>query len=86
MTEDEAEIAAQTLEQADITVALTRGHLALATAIAIELDHPAYDAVYLAVAEASDLRLVTADDRLIRKIQDSQNRFRQRLVALSEIA
>jgi len=29
---------------------------------------------------------VTADDRPIRKIQDSQNRFRQRLVALSEIA
>jgi len=58
----------------------------LRSAIAIELDHLAYDAMYLAVAEASDLRLVTADDRLIRKIQDSQNRFRQRLVALPEIA
>ena len=86
MTEEEAEIAAQTLGQADIAVAATRGHLALATAIAIELDHLAYDAVYLAVAEASDLRLVTADDRFIQKSQDSQNRFRQRLVVLSEIA
>jgi predicted nucleic acid-binding protein len=64
----------------------TRGYLALATAIALELDHPAYDAVYLAAAEASDLRLVTADGRLIRKIRESQNRFSQRLVALSEIA
>ena len=85
MTEEEAEIAAQTLEQADITIAPTRGHLAVATAIAVELDHAAYDAVYLAVAEASDLRLVTADNWPTRKIRERQNRFRQRLIALSEI-
>jgi len=29
---------------------------------------------------------VTADDRLMRKIRERQNRFRQMLVALSEIA
>ena len=85
MTEEEAEIAAQTLDQADITIARTRGRLAVATAIAVELDHAAYDAVYLAVAEASDLRFVTADNRLTRKIRERQNRFRQRLIALSEI-
>ena len=84
LSKDEADIAAQTLEQADIAVASTRGYLALAMAIAVELDHPAYDAVYLAVAEASELRLVTADDRLIRKIREGQNRFRHMLVALSE--
>ena len=85
ITEEEAEIAAQTLDQADITIARTRGRLAVATAIAVELDHAAYDAVYLAVAEASDLRFVTADNRLTRKIRERQNRFRQRLIALSEI-
>ena len=85
MTEEEAEIATQTLEQADITISPTRGRLAVATTIAVELDHPAYDAVYLAVAEASDLRFVTADNRLTRKIRERQNRFRQRLIALSEI-
>jgi len=42
--------------------------------------------VYLAVAEASDLRLVTADDRLIRKVRASQNRFQQALVALADLA
>jgi hypothetical protein len=51
---------------------------------AVELDHPAYDAVYLAVAEASELRFVTADDRLTRKMREGQNRFRHMLVALSE--
>jgi predicted nucleic acid-binding protein len=53
--------------------------------IAAELDHPAYDAVYLSVAQASELRFVTADDRLIRKIREGQTRFRHMLVALSEI-
>jgi len=50
--------------------------------IAVELDHRAYDAMYLAVAEASDLCLVTLDDRLVRKILVSQNRFRLILGAL----
>jgi predicted nucleic acid-binding protein len=86
ITVEEAEIAAQTLEQAELAVMSTRGYLAVATSIAVEFDYPAYDAVYLAVAEASDLRLVTADERLVRKVQAGQNRFRHRLVALAEIA
>jgi predicted nucleic acid-binding protein len=86
LSRDEADIAAQTLEQADLAVVSTRGYLAIATSVAVELDHPAYDAVYLAVAEASELRLVTADDELVRKVREGQNRFRHTLVALSEIA
>ncbi len=38
-----------------------------ALAIAIELRHPAYDCFYLALAERNVSRLVTADDRLIRR-------------------
>lgn len=83
MEEDDA--AARTLEQADITVVPTTGCFARATAIGIELDHPAYDAVYLALAEASPLRFVTADDRLIRKIRAGPNRFREVVIALSEV-
>lgn len=86
LTRREADIAAQTLEQADLTLVSTRGYLALATSVAVELDHPAYDAVYLTVAEASELRLVTADDKLVCKVREGQNRFRHMLVALSEIA
>ena len=76
MTEDEAVIAARTLEQADLVVVSARGYAARAVAIAAELDHPAYDAIYLAVAEAFGLRLVTADDRLIRKTEQCAARFR----------
>jgi predicted nucleic acid-binding protein len=86
LTKEEAEIAAQTLEQADLSVVSTRGHLALATSIAVELDHPAYAAVYLAVAEASNLRLVTADDGIIRRVREAHSRFREVLVALSDVA
>lgn len=39
--------------------------------IAIELDHPAYDCVYLAVAEMLDAPFVTADERLQRKLADT---------------
>ena len=84
LSKDEADIAAQTLEQADIAIASTRGHLASAMAIAVELDHPAYAAVYLSVAQAAELRLVTADDRLIRKVREDENRFRHMLVGLAE--
>jgi predicted nucleic acid-binding protein len=36
--------------------------------IAIELDHPAYDCFYLALAEQRDEVLVTADERLLKKV------------------
>jgi predicted nucleic acid-binding protein len=38
-----------------------------ALAIAIELRHPAYDCLYLALAERDTSPLVTANDRLIRR-------------------
>ena len=86
LTKEEAAVAAQTLEQADFTVVSTKGYLGAATSIAIELDHPAYDAVYLAAAEAHGLRCVTADDRLVRKVRDGNSRFQQMLVLLSDTA
>jgi predicted nucleic acid-binding protein len=85
LSEEEAGIAARTLEQADLAVVSARGYLARAVAIAVELDHPAYDAIYLAVAEAFGLRLATADHRLIRKTVEVGTRFRNMLVALSDV-
>lgn len=67
MTKEEAAIAAQTLEAANFSVVSTKEYVASAAAIAVELDHPACDAVYLATAEALGLRYMTADGRLIRR-------------------
>lgn len=85
MTAEEAALAARILEQADIAVVLGKGYVARAVAIATELDHPAYDAIYLAVAEAFALRLVTADHRLVRKAEQGVAQFRDMLLPLSDI-
>jgi predicted nucleic acid-binding protein len=39
-----------------------------ATEIAIEIDHPVYDCLYLACAEAENATLVTVDRRMLRKL------------------
>jgi predicted nucleic acid-binding protein len=86
LTEQQAGAAARILEQADLTVVPTRAYLGRAVSIAAALDHPGYDAMYLAVAEAFGLRLVTADGRLIRKLREPPGTFRQLVLPLSEIA
>lgn len=50
-----------------------------ALAIAIELGHPVYDCVYLALAEAYDDELLTADSRFVRRVQGTgfANRVRE---------
>jgi predicted nucleic acid-binding protein len=42
-----------------------------ALAIALELRHPAYDCFYLALAESRKLVLVTADNRLLRRCDNT---------------
>ncbi len=65
---DEALMAARLIERADIELCPTRHILELVTKIAIELDHPAYDCIYLGLAQSNGWRFVTADDRLLRKL------------------
>jgi predicted nucleic acid-binding protein len=40
-----------------------------AVAIAVELDHPVYDCLYVALTEARQAMLVSADKRLIEKLR-----------------
>lgn len=71
LTTGEAKAAAQLLERADIELAPMRAHLHAATALAIELDHPAYDCLYIALALEKGCAFATADQRLLRKAQQS---------------
>lgn len=50
--------------------------------LAIELNHPAYDCFYLAMAEARDEMLVTADERFLRKLETT--RYSALAISLSE--
>jgi predicted nucleic acid-binding protein len=87
LSEQEAILAARLLQGADMEMVSTRSLLESATSIAIELDHPAYDCVYIALAAASDCRFVTADERLLRKLrQGRRNRWRDQVISLAEAA
>jgi predicted nucleic acid-binding protein len=87
LSKDEALLAARLLQGADIELLPTRSLLEAATSIAIDLDHPAYDCVYVALAAANDCCFVTADQRFLRKVgQGGRGTFRDRVISLTEAA
>ncbi len=72
LTPDEALLAADLLQRAELEILPTRALLHAATHLAVDLDHPAYDCVYLALAQDHGWPFVTADDRLRRKLTDDR--------------
>jgi predicted nucleic acid-binding protein len=62
LSKEQALLAAGLLERAEIELLPMRPLLEPATRIAIDLDHPAYDCLYLALAAANKCRFITADD------------------------
>lgn len=44
--------------------------------LALALEHPIYDCVYLALAERMDRRLITADRRFIKALSDTEHAAR----------
>jgi predicted nucleic acid-binding protein len=83
LSKEEALLAARLLQGAEIELLPTRSLLGAATELAIELDHPAYDCIYLALAIANDCQFVTADERLLRKLaQARQSQLDDRAVSL----
>ncbi len=81
LSAEEASLAGRLLANADIELVPMRPLMDAAIKIALLLDHPAYDCVYLALAEQSNLKFVTADSRLIAKGRTFE-RFRWRFAEL----
>jgi predicted nucleic acid-binding protein len=73
-TTELAILAARVIEEAPVELVPTRSLAAAATELAVTLDHPAYDCFYLALARERELRLVTADDRLLRTLAAAQSK------------
>jgi predicted nucleic acid-binding protein len=87
LSKDEAFLAARLLQGAAIEFVPTRSLLETATRIAVDLDHPAYDCLYLALAADRDCQLVTADERFVRKLgKTRRHRFRGGVVNLAQAA
>ncbi|HWZ66207.1 MAG TPA: type II toxin-antitoxin system VapC family toxin [Stellaceae bacterium] len=87
LSEQEAVFAAGLLARADIELMAMRPYLEAAVRIAVALDHPAYDCIYIALAEAEGLRFVTADTSLLRKVgRRAPERYADRVVGLADTA
>ncbi len=69
MSASEGGIAARLLASFGVELCLPEPELTRVLELAVALDHPAYDCVYLALAEARGVPLVTADERLIRVVR-----------------
>jgi predicted nucleic acid-binding protein len=65
---DEAVVCARLLARADVELIPARGLLDQAMRLSIRLDHPAYDCMYLGLAQAAGRPFVTADGRLLRRL------------------
>ena len=74
LTGEEAGIAARILAGAEIELVAMRALFGPAMQLAVELDHPAYDCIYLALAIERDVPFVTADERFLREIGQSRIR------------
>lgn len=87
LSKEEAILAAKLLQSAEVELLPMRSLFETATNLAIELDHPAYDCIYLALAVENDCPFVTADDRFLRKLgQGRRVALRHRAISLTEAA
>lgn len=71
LTFDEVETIISALSKWGIVLYSMHGFWLSATRIACQLNHPAYDCFYLALAEALEVPFVTADDRLVQRVRTS---------------
>jgi predicted nucleic acid-binding protein len=84
MGRNEAIMASRLLQRSDIEILPMRSLLEETTALAIDLGHPAYDCVYLALARQRQARFVTADRRLLRAITERSPEYAKFCISLDQ--
>lgn len=83
---DEAVMASRLLERAGIELVSMREMLKQSTELAIALEHPAYDCIYLAVARQKNARFVTGDQRLLRVVTErASGEYAGLCISLSDV-
>jgi predicted nucleic acid-binding protein len=85
LVKEEAILAARLLQGAEIEFRPMRSLFEAATRLSIEIDHPAYDCVYLALAVENECQFVTADERFLRRLHRIRQRaLRSRAISLAD--
>jgi predicted nucleic acid-binding protein len=85
LLKEEALLAARLLQGAEIELLPTRSLFEATTRMSIEIDHPAYDCLYLALAVERECPFVTADERFLRRLhQGRQRKLRGKAISLIE--
>jgi predicted nucleic acid-binding protein len=85
LLKQEALLAARLLRGAEIELLPLRSLFETATRMSFEINHPAYDCVYLALANNSKCQFVTADERFLQKLRQGRHRaFRGGAISLIE--
>jgi predicted nucleic acid-binding protein len=85
LLKQESLLAARLLQGAEIELLPMRFLFEAATRMSIEIDHPAYDCLYLALAVEKECPFVTANERFLRKLhQGRQHKLRGRAISLIE--
>jgi predicted nucleic acid-binding protein len=83
----EARFAALMIEASDLQLREMLPFWISAVELAAQLDHPAYDCMYLALALREGLQFVTADESLIRKLQQNADpKMRSLALSLQTVA
>lgn len=85
LSAEEALMAAKLIERVDVELYPMRALLEPATRLAIDLDHPAYDCIYLALAIAREAKFVTADARFIGKARELSAPWAWQILALDDV-
>jgi len=86
LTGEEAVVAARIIQHADIELHPMRALMEPAAQLAVDLDHPAYDCIYLALALAHGWQFVTADGRFRNKVRQVSPTIAQSILSLEEAA
>jgi predicted nucleic acid-binding protein len=87
LTNEQALLAVRLLQVAEIELVPMRSLFKAAMRMAIELDHTADDCLYLSLAIENKCQFVTADERLLRKLDRRKERkFREGAISLIEAA
>ena len=86
MTPEAGDLEAGLLARSDVELKPMKNLTRASTRMAIELSHPAYDCVYLALAMAYGCAFVTADLHLVRKVRlRAEQPFSSCIVAVAEL-